>query len=93
MVTLWRKNEWKSELGIIFALCCSYLDLFHIGTAQRVEHYEIAAYRTVRAMAEKLGERQAVTLLSKTLQEEKDTDEKLTELAEKMKLVGSDSKS
>lgn len=54
----------------------------------RVEHYEIAAYGTVRAMAEKLGEHQAVTLLSKTLQEEKDTDEKLTQLAEKMKVVG-----
>jgi ferritin-like metal-binding protein YciE len=63
-------------------------DSLLIGAAQRVEHYEIAAYGTVRAMAEKLAERQAVTLLSKTLQEEKDTDEKLTELAEKMKVVG-----
>jgi ferritin-like metal-binding protein YciE len=69
-------------------------DAILIGAAQRVEHYEIAAYGTVRAMAEKLGERQAVTLLSKTLQEEKDTDEKLTQLAEKMKVVGgSDAKS
>jgi ferritin-like metal-binding protein YciE len=69
-------------------------DAVLIGAAQRVEHYEIAAYGTVRAMAEKLGERQAVTLLSKTLQEEKDTDEKLTELAEKIKVVGaSNSKS
>jgi ferritin-like metal-binding protein YciE len=69
-------------------------DAILIGAAQRVEHYEIAAYGTVRAMAEKLGERQAVTLLSKTLQEEKDTDEKLTQLAEKMKVVGgSDTKS
>jgi ferritin-like metal-binding protein YciE len=63
-------------------------DTVLIGAAQRVEHYEIAAYGTVRAIAEKLGERQAVTLLSKTLQEEKDTDEKLTELAEKIKVVG-----
>jgi ferritin-like metal-binding protein YciE len=63
-------------------------DAILIGAAQRVEHYEIAAYGTARAMAEKLGERQAVTLLSKTLQEEKDTDEKLTQLAEKMKVVG-----
>jgi ferritin-like metal-binding protein YciE len=69
-------------------------DAILIGAAQRVEHYEIAAYGTVRAMAEKLGERQAVTLLSKTLQEEKDTDEKLTQLAEKMKVAGdSDAKS
>jgi ferritin-like metal-binding protein YciE len=63
-------------------------DSLLIGAAQRVEHYEIAAYGTVRAMAEKLGERQAVTLLSKTLQEEKATDEKLTQLAENMKVVG-----
>jgi ferritin-like metal-binding protein YciE len=55
-----------------------------IGAAQRVEHYEIAAYGTVRAMAEKLGEERYVELLSETLQEEKDTDEKLTELAEAM---------
>ena len=40
-----------------------------IGAAQRVEHYEIAAYGTVRAMAEQLGENQAVDLLSQTLQE------------------------
>jgi ferritin-like metal-binding protein YciE len=53
-----------------------------IGAAQRVEHYEIAAYGTVRAIAEKLGEDAAVKLLSQTLQEEKDTDEKLTALAE-----------
>jgi ferritin-like metal-binding protein YciE len=52
-----------------------------IGAAQRVEHYEIAAYGTVRAMAEKLGENAAATLLGKTLEEEKETDEKLTELA------------
>jgi ferritin-like metal-binding protein YciE len=63
-------------------------DSLLIGAAQRVEHYEIAAYGTVKAMAEKLGERQAVTILSKTLQEEKETDEKLTQLAEKMKVVG-----
>jgi ferritin-like metal-binding protein YciE len=61
-----------------------------IGAAQRVEHYEIAAYGTVRAMAEKLGNTQAVKLLSQTLQEEKDTDEKLTKLAEKISVEGSD---
>jgi ferritin-like metal-binding protein YciE len=63
-------------------------DSLLIGAAQRVEHYEIAAYGTVRAMAEKLGERQAASLLGKTLQEEKDTDEKLTQFADKMKVVG-----
>jgi ferritin-like metal-binding protein YciE len=55
-----------------------------IGAAQRVEHYEIAAYGTVRAMAEKLGEDKAVNLLSQTLQEEKDTDVKLSKVADKM---------
>jgi ferritin-like metal-binding protein YciE len=55
-----------------------------IGAAQRVEHYEIAAYGTVRAIAEKLGEGKAVNLLSQTLQEEKDTDVKLSKLADKM---------
>jgi ferritin-like metal-binding protein YciE len=53
-----------------------------ISAAQRVEHYEIAAYGTVRTYAEILGEQSAVDLLEKTLQEEKETDEKLTELAQ-----------
>jgi ferritin-like metal-binding protein YciE len=57
-----------------------------IGAAQRVEHYEIAAYGTVGAMAEKLGEEKAFKLLSQTLQEEKDTDVKLSEIADKMKI-------
>jgi ferritin-like metal-binding protein YciE len=63
-----------------------------IGAAQRVEHYEIAAYGTVKAMAEKLGDKKAVNLLSQTLQEEKDTDEKLTALAEKISIEGGSSK-
>jgi len=53
-----------------------------IGAAQRVEHYEIAAYGTARALAECLGYSEAVDLLSETLEEEKETDEKLTEIAE-----------
>jgi ferritin-like metal-binding protein YciE len=52
-----------------------------IGAAQRVEHYEIAAYGTVRAFAELLGDSRAVDLLSQTLEEEKETDKKLTQLA------------
>lgn len=59
-----------------------------IGAAQRVEHYEIAAYGTVRAMAEKLGEDEAVQLLSQTLQEEKDTDVKLSDLADQIQVIG-----
>jgi ferritin-like metal-binding protein YciE len=57
-----------------------------ISAAQRVEHYEIAAYGCVRTYANILGEENAVSLLEQTLQEEKDTDEKLTELAEKINL-------
>lgn len=53
-----------------------------IGAAQRVEHYEIAAYGTARAHAKQLGYLKAVDLLSKTLEEEKQTDELLTKLAE-----------
>ena len=53
-----------------------------IGAAQRVEHYEIAAYGTVRSYAELLDQQDAVSLLQKTLQEEKETDEKLSELAD-----------
>lgn len=53
-----------------------------IGAAQRVEHYEIAGYGTVRALAECLGHEDAVDLLTETLEEEKATDRKLTELAE-----------
>ncbi|HSL45177.1 MAG TPA: ferritin-like domain-containing protein [Anaerolineales bacterium] len=53
-----------------------------IGAAQRVEHYEIAAYGTARAHARQLGYVKAFELLSKTLDEEKDTDQKLTQLAE-----------
>ena len=52
-----------------------------IGAAQRVEHYEISAYGTARTLAEFLGQKKAVKLLQQTLDEEKATDEKLTELA------------
>lgn len=53
-----------------------------IGAAQRMEHYEIAAYGTARAHARQLGYLKAFDLLSQTLNEEKDTDQKLTQLAE-----------
>ena len=52
-----------------------------IAAAQRVEHYEIAGYGTVRTYAELLGDQQATKLLQTTLEEEKQTDEKLTKLA------------
>ncbi len=53
-----------------------------IGAAQRVEHYEMAGYGTAAALARQLGHEDVAELLAETLQEEKDTDAKLTELAE-----------
>lgn len=53
-----------------------------IGAAQRVEHYEIAAYGTARAFAETLGETKVADLLQETLDEEGETDKKLTALAQ-----------
>lgn len=53
-----------------------------IGSAQKVEHYEIAAYGTLCAMAKQLGYKDALRLLKTSLDEEKATDEKLTMLAE-----------
>lgn len=58
------------------------IDAGLIAAAQRVEHYEIAGYGTVRTYAELLGKDDHVTLLERTLQEEEQTDELLTELAE-----------
>ena len=55
-----------------------------IGGAQRVEHYEIAGYGTVIAMAKQLGEPDFAGLLEQTLEEEKETDAKLTSLSEKV---------
>jgi ferritin-like metal-binding protein YciE len=57
------------------------MDTAIIGAAQRVEHYEIAGYGTVRALAELMGEDEHIRLLEQTLEEEKQTDEKLTRLA------------
>ena len=53
-----------------------------IAAAQKVEHYEIAAYGSLRSWAEFLDENEVVELLEETLEEEKTTDEKLTEIAE-----------
>jgi ferritin-like metal-binding protein YciE len=62
------------------------LDAGLISAAQRVEHYEIAAYGCVRTYANLLGEKDAAELLEQTLKEEKETDQKLTKLAEKINL-------
>ena len=57
------------------------LDAGLIAAAQHVEHYEIAGYGCVRTYAELLGDKTAVKLLQETLDEEKDTDQKLTMIA------------
>jgi len=53
-----------------------------IAAAQKVEHYEIASYGTLAALAKTLGETEAAELLTETLEEEKEADETLTEVAE-----------
>jgi len=60
------------------------LDAGLISAAQRVEHYEMAGYGTVRTYAELLGEEEAVTLLETTLKEEKAADSKLSKVANKI---------
>ena len=57
------------------------LDAGLIGAAQKVEHYEIAGYGTVRTYAQMLGNEEAARLLQQTLDEEGMTDKKLTKLA------------
>ena len=58
------------------------LDAGVIGAAQRVEHYEIAAYGTARAHARQLGFTEIADLLGQTLEEEKQANDKLTRIAE-----------
>ncbi len=60
------------------------MDAALIGAAQRVEHYEIAGYGTVREFAQLLGEEEHLSLLEETLNEEKQADEKLTQLAQEI---------
>jgi ferritin-like metal-binding protein YciE len=57
------------------------LDAALIAAAQKVEHYEIASYGTLATFAEVLGMEDAKDLLGQTLDEEKETDEKLTQIA------------
>jgi ferritin-like metal-binding protein YciE len=60
------------------------LDAGLISAAQRVEHYEIAAYGSARTFAQLLGENEIVKLLEATLEEEKAADTKLTQVAKKI---------
>ncbi len=61
-----------------------------IAAAQRVEHYEMAGYGTVRTYAQLLGEKEAGRLLQQTLDEEGQTDKKLTQLAESINVEAMD---
>jgi ferritin-like metal-binding protein YciE len=67
------------------------IDAALIGAAQRVEHYEIAAYGTVRAAARILGYDKVVNLLQSTLDEEGAADKKLTQIAESEVLAAAQS--
>jgi len=60
----------------------SAVDAGIIAAAQKVEHYEIATYGTLRTWATMLGEKQAAGVLEQILQEEYDADQTLTQLAE-----------
>jgi ferritin-like metal-binding protein YciE len=60
------------------------MDAALIAAAQRVEHYEMAGYGTVRTFARRLGYHDAEALLQETLDEEGEADKKLTQLAESM---------
>ena len=70
----------------------SLMDAALIGAAQRVEHYEIAAYGTVCAFAKEPGQTEQASLLTETLEEEKETDEKLTELAQQINAQANEGK-
>jgi ferritin-like metal-binding protein YciE len=59
-------------------------DVALISAAQRVEHYEMAAYGTVRSYAENLNRQEVAGLLQETLDEEKAADKKLTEISHKI---------
>ena len=65
----------ESESGVM-------MDAGIIASAQKIEHYEIASYGTLRTFAQTLGLKNAVRMLEQTLTEEKAADEKLTEVAE-----------
>ena len=65
-------------------------DAVLIGCAQAVEHYEIARYGTLKTWATQLGYEDAAKLLDETLQEEKKTDELLSQIAEQINVEGSE---
>jgi ferritin-like metal-binding protein YciE len=60
------------------------LDLTLIGGAQKVEHYEIAGYGTLRTFAQAIGNKEVAQLLDQTLKEEEAADKKLTQIAKSL---------
>lgn len=85
-----RKKPCKGMAGIISEgsemleedLEESTMDAGIIGATQKVEHYEIASYGTARTLAQTLGNNEVAELLEETLEEEKEADEVLTQIAE-----------
>src|SRR5437667_9716999 len=71
-------SENKGTTGLDAALICA---------AQKVEHYEIAAYGCLRTWARLMDHQQAVSLLQQTLDEEEAADEKLNQIAERLNQV------
>jgi ferritin-like metal-binding protein YciE len=63
------------------------MDAMLIAAAQKVEHYEIAAYGTAKSWASQLGLKQAVKLLNESLEEESETDEKLSQLSGRINMT------
>lgn len=59
------------------------MDAALIAAAQRVEHYEIAGYGTLAALAKQAGNKEAAKLAAKSLEEEREADEKLSKIAER----------
>jgi ferritin-like metal-binding protein YciE len=88
-------TECKAMKGLIsegkeminYAAAPAVRDAGLIAAAQRVEHYEIAGYGCVRAYAEILGDNQMTAALQQTLDEEGETDSRLTEIAANLNLV------
>jgi ferritin-like metal-binding protein YciE len=68
------------------------MDAMLIAAAQKVEHYEIAAYGTAKSWASQLGLTRAVKLLNESLEEESETDEKLTQLSGRINMTADISK-
>jgi ferritin-like metal-binding protein YciE len=66
------------------------LDAGLVSAAQKVEHYEITSYGSMKAWAEQLGLEEVVGLIDETLEEEKAADEKLTGIAEEVVNVEAD---